>query len=219
MSEATAGAGADTTPAAPAAPALETPVNASLLTDDNPAPTAGEGDAPAPETKDESKPGEGEAAPEGAPEAYEDFTTPEGVQLDPAVAEEFKGLAKDLGLSQEKAQKVADVIAKQTQAFTVGQTAEVQRVNAGWITETQNDKEIGGDKLPETLAAAKAAMEATTTPQLRELLKRTGLGNNVEVIRHFAKIAPAYMADKHVPGGAAPGGSTKTAAERLYPTS
>lgn len=220
MSEATSGAGADTTQAAPGQTAEGLPVTSSLLT---------EGQAPADQqsgiesqdegqgsTKDKGASDGEKTSPEGAPEAYEDFKAPEGVALDATVLEEFKGLAKELGLSQDKAQKVADILGKQTQAAAVAQTNEIQRVNASWIEQTQSDPEIGGEKLAENLAAAKAAMEATTTPQLRMLLERTGLGNNAEVIRHFLKIAPAFAEDKHIPGANRPAGSGKSAAQVLY---
>ena len=221
MSDLTSGAGADTTQAAPGQQAEGLPVTSSLLTDGQ-APAAQQAGT---ESQDEGQggtedkgasDGAGKTPPEGAPEAYEDFTAPEGVTLDTEVLEEFKGLAKELGLSQDKAQKVADILGKQTQAAAVAQTNEIQRVNTGWIEETKADPEIGGEKLAANLAAAKAAMEATTTPQLRMLLERTGLGNNAEVIRHFLKIAPAFAEDKHVPGGNRPPGSGKSAAQVLY---
>lgn len=227
MSEATSGVGADPTPAAPASPALETPVSGSLLTDGqqgeqqtpgSTTPATGEGEQADPNAG-ESDGGGGKPAPEGAPEAYEDFTAPEGVHLDATVLEEFKGLAKELNLPQGQAQKVADLLGKQTQAAAAAQVGKIQQVNAEWIQQTQGDPEIGGEKLAENLAAARAAMDATTTPQLRELLKRTGLGNNPEVIRHFLKIAPAFAEDKHVPGGVKPAGAGKSAAQVLYPTS
>ena len=142
---------------------------------------------------------------------------PDGVQLDTTTAEEFKGLAKDLGLSQAKAQQMVDILAKQTQAAAAAQAAEIQRVQTLWAEEVKADKEIGGEKLAENLAKAQAAMEATTTPQMRMLLDRTGLGSHAEFIRHFLKIAPAFAEDKHVPGGSRPAGAGKSAAQILYP--
>ncbi len=221
MSNPTSDAGADTTPAASDTSAQGLPVSSSLLTSDG---EQGQQQQPGTEPKGEGQDDTEGSAPEGgdkttaegAPEAYEDFKAPEGVQLHAEVVEEFKGLAKELGLSQEKAQRVADVLAKQTQAAAAAQFQEVQRVNTEWIGQTQADPEIGGEKLAENVALARAAMEATTTPQLRMLLERTGLGNNPEVIRHFLKIAPAFAEDKHVPGANRPPGSGKSAAQVLY---
>ena len=224
MSEATSGAGADTTPAAPADPANSSPVSTSLLTDGEggqqqaaePTTTANaEADGQA-STKTDASDGDGKTAPKGAPEAYEDFTAPEGVQLDTTTVEDLKGLAKELNLDQGTAQKVADLLGKQAQAKDTALASEISRVSNEWVEQVKADPEIGGDKLNENLATARQAMEATTTPQLRALLQRTGLGNNPEVIRHFLKIAPAFAEDKHVPGGKAPAGSGKSAAQVLY---
>lgn len=212
MIESTSTAGAETTEAAPTTEAA-LPTASSLLTDGQGGEQPGAGEAAQTSTEAEGKPTAGEKPTEqGAPESYADFTLPDGVTLDAAVADEAKALAKDLGLSQEKAQKVADLLAKQsqavapaaTEAFKATQQAQVQSIHDQWATETKADKEVGGEQLAENLAKARAAMEATTTPQLQELLKRTGLGNNVEVIRHFLRIAPAFSQDKHVPGTSAP---------------
>lgn len=220
MSDPTSGAGADPTPAASDTQADGLPVTSSLLTDGEAPATQQSGtesqDKGQESTEEKGTPKEGTPPDDGVPEAYEDFKIPEGVDLDPQVLDEFKGLAKELGLSQGKAQQVADILGKQTQAAAAAQVAEVQRVNTAWIEQTKADPEIGGDKLAENLATAKAAMEASTTPQFRMLLERTGLGNNVEVIRHFLKVAPAFAEDKHVPGGNRPAGSGKSAAEVLY---
>ena len=50
--------------------------------------------------------------PEGAPEQYAEFALPEGFQVDTAVMDEFKGLAKELNLPQATAQKLVDLQAK-----------------------------------------------------------------------------------------------------------
>ena len=215
MSETTS-AGASTTEAAP---------GAAGQTSGGTAPPAADGNIQQPDaagdgTSETAAAGDGTTTPAGAPETYSDFTVPDGVVLDTAVVDGFKGLAKDLGLSQEHAQKVADVIAQQAKASAEASQgavqAEITRVQSAWAAEAKADPEIGGDKFEENLATAKQVMEATTTPQLRMLLDKSGLGSNPEVIRHFLKIAPAFREDKHVPGSKAPPGAGKSAAEVLY---
>ena len=219
MSESVA-AGADTTNAATTTAPTEGGEGATTATQAEGTLLTGDGGAsqqtPGTSTEAEGKP-EGEQTAKGAPETYADFTLPEGVQLDAAVVDEIKGLAKELGVSQEAAQKIADVAAKSTKSFETQQAETVKSISQGWAEETRNDKEIGGTALAENLAKAKAAMDATTTPQLRMLLDRTGLGNNPEVIRHFLKIAPAFAADSTFPGGKAPGDGKQSAAKVLYP--
>lgn len=220
MSESVA-AGADTTNAATTSAAADggegtttaTPAEGTLLTGET---TAGQ-QTPGTSTEAEGKTEGEQPAAKVAPETYTDFTLPEGIQLDATVVDEIKGLAKELGVSQEAAQKIADVAAKSTQAVATQQADTVKSIQDGWIAETKADKEIGGDALDTNLAKARAAMEATTTPQLRMLLAKTGLGNNPEVIRHFLKIAPAFASDSSLPSGQAPSDGTKSAAKVLYP--
>ena len=104
------GGGADAPAAAPA-PAAQAPAPAadgSVLTP--PAPAA----APAPdaaktpeqiqqEADAAAKAKAAEATPEGAPEAYADFTLADGFEMDGEILESFKWLAKELNVSQEKA--------------------------------------------------------------------------------------------------------------------
>ena len=195
-------AGADTTAPPPAtgeaptgaAPAATTPVAGSPPAEGTPA-------------------GSATAAVEGAPEAYADFTLPEGVALDVA---EIGALAKELNLPQDKAQAVVDAASKLVSNAQQQQIETVNTLHADWRQQCKTDKEFGGEKLGENLARAKASMEATATPQLQVLLDRSGLGNHPEVIRHFLQVAPAFLDDKFVPGGTKPPGASKTAAQILY---
>ncbi len=202
-STATQGGTAPAAAAAPAAQADGTPAAGASAAATTPNP--------------EGKPASSDTAAEGAPETYADFTAPEGVQLSPELAGEFGTLAKSLNLSQENAQKMVDVAAKLAQHGAQAQAGQVQTIHDEWRALTTADKEFGGEKLAENLAIAKAAMLATTTPQLQMLLDRSGLGNNPEVIRHFLKIAPAFAPDKFVAGGTAPPKAGASASKVLYP--
>lgn len=213
MSESLLTAAAENTEAAPATDATPAAEGASLLTDGqvaNPAPEAGS-------TEAEGKPEGGETAADGAPEAYADFTLPDGVELAADLVDEAKGLAKALNLPQDKAQEVVGLAAKAVQKSAEAQADQVKTIHDGWIAEVKADPELlAGEGFDANLAKAKAAMEATTTPQLRMLLGRSGLGNNVEVIRHFLKIAPAFQADNRLVQGSRDTGSGKSAAQVLY---
>lgn len=174
----------------------------------------------------EGKPVVAPKADEGAPEKYEDFKPIEGVKAPAAeLMTEFSALAKELGMSQAKAQDAFALVAKLAEKGAAGTAAreaaavEAARAtqSAAWTSASQTDKEFGGEKLAENLAVAKAAMNATTTPELRKLLNDTGLGNNPEVIRHFLKIAPAFKESKHVTGGQ-PAKTMDDAAKSFYPS-
>ena len=145
------------------------------------------------------------------PESYE-FTMPEGVQLDQTAADEFTAIAKELKLDQATAQKVADVGAKMAQRQ---QEAHVKLVET-WTEAVKTDKEIGGDKLAENLGVARKALEAFGTPELKDVLNSTGLGNHPAVIKVFYKFGKAISEDRFVTGGAK--GPETDIAKRMFPS-
>ena len=175
-------------------------------TDAGEAQTMIEGQAPA----EAQAPVEQEQA--ALPERYE-FQAPEGVELDAVATEAWGGLAKELKLGQADAQKVVDLAAGMVQRQQEAHTALV----SSWTEAAKADKEIGGDKLNENLAVAKLALEAFGTPELRDVLNMTGLGNHPEVIRAFYRAGTKISEDRFIPG-TAKGGPEMDIAKRLFPT-
>lgn len=160
---------------------------------------------------------DGKAETTGAPDEYEDFAMPEGVEMAPEVTTDLKSLAKDLNLSQEQAQKVADLGAKLSTKWTEALEAKIEAQATAWKDAAKADKEIGGDKLNENLGLAKTALGKFGTPELQALLKASRLANNPEVIRLLSKVGRAISDDSRaVSGGAAP--APKSAADILYPS-
>lgn len=149
----------------------------------------------------------------GAPEKYEDFTPPEGSQLDAAVMQQFGDVARELNLPQDKAQllidKVAPVIAQR-------QAEQVETMRTEWAAQATADKEFGGDKLNENLAVAQRAMTQFATPELTKLLNDTGLGNHPEVIRFMVRAGKAVSEDGVVTGGVPAATGQQSAAQVLY---
>lgn len=189
-------------------------------------PAAGEGTAPNTQGNEQQasqgqadtgeKPeGEGTKAdgdkPQGAPESYE-FKAPEGSTLDDAVIGQFSEVAKELNLTQDAAQKILD---KMAPAMAARQAEQVEAVRAGWADEARVDKEFGGDKLNENLGTAKRALDQFGTPELRTLLKETGMGNHPEVIRFMYRAGKAISEDGFVPGGRQ--GAPTDPAKRMFP--
>lgn len=160
---------------------------------------------------------EAEAEANKVPDEYEDFKAPDGVTLDVETSTEFKALAKELGLSQAKAQQVADLGPKLMEKWQAKQAEQMSEQVAKWATDTQADKEIGGDKLPENLAVAKKALDTFGSPELKSLLDQSGLGNHPEIIRMLHKAGKAISED-----GVVKGQATKPAgdgAKSMYPNS
>lgn len=179
----------------------------------------GKKDGEGKEGADGKKDGEGKKddKPAGAPEKYEDFNLPEGITVDAVAIEGFKGLAKELGLTQEAAQKLVDFQAanEAAQVKKIGEFWDKQA--SDWLAEAKADKEFGGAKFDESVAAANAALKQFGTPKLIEALQTYGMGNHPEVIRAFARVGQAIQNDKLVPGGKDVSKPT-SAAEALYPS-
>jgi hypothetical protein len=150
-------------------------------------------------------------APAAAPEQYADFNMPEGYAMQGELGDEFKSVAKELGLTQEQAQKLVDLDVKRANA----QAASVHKATAEWLAAAQTDKEFGGDALTENVAIAKKAIDAFGTDALKDLLQQTGLGNHPEMIRAFYRAGKAISEDRFV-GGSKSSGQPSTA-QRMYP--
>lgn len=162
---------------------------------------------------DDQKQGE---AKTGAPEEYADFTIPEGVEMDANLTTDLKAVAKELGLSQEQAQRLADIGIKQAQGQAAKQTQVLTDAGERWATEARADKEFGGEKFEENLGLAKKAVDAFGTPELKTLLNETKLGNHPEVLRFMVRAGKAISQDRFEGGRAAPAGEKRSAEDRLY---
>lgn len=153
----------------------------------------GEGEKPDADKSDDKK--DGDKKPEGAPEAYE-FKAPEGAELDKEAVAQFEPIARELNLSQEQAQKLVDLYGSKVMPQLMKQQADTwQKQVADWGTAAKDDAEIGGDKFDGNLTRAKQAMDKFATPQLREFLETTGMGNHPELIRVFVKVGAAMSED------------------------
>lgn len=147
----------------------------SLLAEDN--------DGKAKEDAD----GHADAKPEAAPEKYEAFTLPEGMGLDEEAMAKATPVLRELGLDQEKAQKLVSLYADMTKATVDGiqtqQQSAHKQLTTEWAAKVKAHPEFGGDKLPQSKAAAIAAINALSgSPQeaseLRSMLSEWGIGNN-----------------------------------------
>jgi hypothetical protein len=188
--------------AAPAPAPAAAPAEAAVV---DPATT--QGTAPEGEGQ-ESKP-----APR-APAEYADFTVPEGGLLPPDVVNLVKETAKALDLTQEQAQQLVELNIKRDQLMQDRVHAESTR----WLNELPSDKEFGGEKLSENLAIAKKAIETFGTPELKQILEQSRLGNHPEFIRAFYRAGKAISQDnRFVAGGSGDAPAKGDRAAALYP--
>lgn len=206
--------GGGTTPAA----AVDTPADGTASGDsangDNP---AGE-DKPATEKtaeelaaekadKESADKAEKEKKP-SAPEKYE-FAAPEGQELDANALAVFEPIAKELGLTQEQAQKLVDIYPQIQQQQAEAWSKQI----ADWGEQVKADKEIGGDKFNASVGLAQRALDQFGNPELREYLNASGLGNHPALVRFCAKVGKSMAEDSFVVPNQ---GGQRSAADILY---
>lgn len=235
---------APATPAAEAAPAAA-PANTGLTSaapaaiEGDPPPEAGQGAdqgtgngeeaASGGEAQDGDQAGGGEdgSDAQGAPEEYADFALPEGYALPDDIGTELKDTAKSLNLTQDQAQKLVDLGAKQAGAIlgalASDPAAAFSALGQQWgpifSAQTQADPDIGGAKLEETMAVAVKAFNTFATPGLVQLLNETGLSHHPELIKLMAGVGKAISEDKLVTpqNGKRSGNGARVDPKSLYP--
>lgn len=167
-----------------------------------------------------------ESAKNSVPEEYADFKVAEGLTLDPEMVAAFKPLAKESGLTQEKAQKFVDLAVQIQQRTLDGIFAAHEERKSTWLKEAQADPEIGEDVKkwdPEVKDSAKdsVAVRAFNTiaqnhPQLRAAVDELGIGNHPEFLRMFYRIGKMMREDTFELGGGGETGATSIA-KTLWP--
>lgn len=168
------------------------------------------------EEKPEDKKKEGEE-PKGAPESYEDFTAPEGMEFDSGVIEAFKGVAKDLNLSQETAQ---DFLNKMAPVIADRQVERIKAISTEWAEKSKTDKEIGGDNFKRSMADIARLRDRFAVnedgkidPDIEEFMN-TPIGNHPGCLKLLARAGRAFGEGDFPRGGGA--GKTEMTADDIY---
>jgi hypothetical protein len=153
------------------------------------------------------------AAPEGqepqVPEAYL-LTLPEKSPLTGADLDRYRAEAKALGLTQVQAQKYVET----QNTATVDAIKQLQKEHE----DLKADPELGGAKLDQSLAHAKRGIVELFGPdaeKAKALIDNLGLGNNLVLVRAFARFGAKFKEDGAVPPSNPNTITQKTLAERL----
>lgn len=152
-----------------------------------------------------------QGAAQAAPEAYEPFDV-EGQQFTEAQLEGFAATAKELGLSQENAQKMLAAMVPTARQYLVD---DLKAKSHEWASLSEKDPEIGGANFKANVGVANQALKQFATPEFTALLRGSGLGAHPEVVRVFYRIGKAMQQDHGVTGSA----SAPAGARRRYPKS
>lgn len=156
---------------------------------------------------------------------YEAFKMPEGVEVDGAMMEKAQKVFSGLNLDQAGAQQLVDFYNNEVGAM-VKKASEApydlwRDTQKQWVDQVHDDKELGGPALDATKANAARAINALCSKEeakaLRDTLKFTGVTNNPEVLRFFARVGKR-ISEGQFAGGDMPAGTPKQAHEVMYPT-
>lgn len=154
--------------------------------------------------------------PPVVPEKY-DLKLPEGSQLDAARVEKIASFAKERGLSNEQAQVILERESSAVNEHVEAQKAQFEQRKAGWMSEIQADKEIGGEAFKENAERAKRVVDRFGSDTFKKILNDTGLGNHPELVRLFSRIGKDMAEDRMVLPNASSSGEAKRIQDVFYP--
>ena len=142
---------------------------------------------------------------------------PEGVEVNEELMGEFTGIAKELNLTQDQAQKLVNLQANEMQKLSQAQVDAWNATRDEWVANSKNDTEFGGNKFQESLGVMSKAIDAFGGDTFRNVLDETGMGDHPEVLRFLYKVGQAVGEDRiHIGGNAR---TERDVAKGLYPNS
>ncbi len=159
-----------------------------------------------------------------APITYEAFTLQDGLTMEAESLGEVTSLFSELGLPQDKAQKIVDTFGKVGPGVMKGAieklfAAEADAQVKAWEQESRTATDIGGANFDAAISESQAAIARFGSPAFKALLDTFGLGNHPEVIRTFRGIGKAISEDTHVKAGTTQIGKKATEVMYDHPTS
>lgn len=206
---ATASAAAPSTPEAPATTTAAPPPSSNATT--SAAPTT-----PPQQTTSSAEPQKPPEAKPATPEKYE-LKQPEGSPIDSQALEETAAFSRELGLTNEQAQKLVDRDHQLLTSYVAAQQqALIERSQTQWVDEIKADKEIGGADFNRNAELARRAMAKFGSDSLKQALNESGLGSHPELVRAFVRIGKAMAEDTLAPAAGSPAAKPKSLAEIFY---
>ena len=158
---------------------------------------------------------------DSAPETYDfkDVSLPEGMELDSELTDEFSSIAKEMNLSQAKADKFMGMGVKLSQKIQQNFENAIKEAQENRIKEIKTmlntDPEIGGANLKSTLIEANEAYKTFVSQEAADVLAESRLNNHPAIVKMFRDIG------RQVKGDAIRGGvisKHERTAEDWYPS-
>lgn len=170
------------------------------------------------ETKTEKKADEKPAVPE----KYE-FKAPEGFEYDPKRLAELEPVFKEIGLSQEAAQKLMDVAGKEIASAINAPFEAYQNQRNEWRDSLIKDPQWGNGKdnlLPSVRQDIGRVIDSLgeLAPAFREAMDYTGVGDHPAFVKGMSALAKLVVEGKPASGNPPAGGAQRpSAAQAMYP--
>ncbi len=161
---------------------------------------------PTPDPKTDPKPTDDKTTTTPAvPDSYA-FKAPEGQKLDDALVAAATPIFKELGLSQDAAQKLVDFYNTQAKTGIEAATKLVDTMRAGWKAETDKLPEItekGTDAATALMGRAKATIfenDPKGQKAFDDAMNLTGAGDHPDIVRAWLRVAARITEGTHVSG-------------------
>ncbi|HEX9613615.1 MAG TPA: hypothetical protein VGA05_08375 [Candidatus Bathyarchaeia archaeon] len=159
------------------------------------------------------------------PEKYADFTAPEGLTLDPKAIEEAAPIFKELGLSQEGAQKLVDFYGKQVAKLSSDSISSWTKTREDWREELKSDPTLGKELAPDgkVPVTVNRALDGLQNPKLvadfKDAMNTTGAGDNPAFVRVLYALASKLTEGTSYAQGGPTGAknASRSAAAAVYP--
>jgi hypothetical protein len=175
----------------------------------------------------EKKPDDKPADKPVVPETY-DFKAPDNYTLDPKLLETVTPIFKELGLTNEQAQKLVDIQIGREIANAKAPQDAYAATRTEWQTKTKADPEMsayGFDNVKTDIGKVITALPADLQPAFREAMDITGAGDHPAFVKAMWKLASLVTEGSHVSGRGpspqgqrAPGTNDKPSpAQAMYP--
>ena len=156
------------------------------------------------------------------PEKYE--LALDGMTIDAGLAEAADPVFRELGLSNDQANKllpVAQQVMQRTQEAALQQLADAgAQQRKQWLDAFHADPDIGGAKADESTHLAARGLDALGFEKghpFRQILTESGFGNHPDMIRAFRAIGEMVGEDGTFVRSGAGATEAKPVWERLYP--
>ena len=144
------------------------------------------------------------------PVGYGDFALPEGMEADEQSDQDFRTIAKELGLPRKSAQKLVDFYAQ----IQARQATYWNDAVKGWKDSVMNDPEIGGTEWTQAKQHIARARDLLGGEEFVDFVESTGIGNHPALLRFCYRAGKLLAEDSPADGRSV--SASRSAADVLF---